>query len=1158
MIKQKEKMDFVNLHNHTEYSLLSSISTVKDLFNKAKELNQTAIAITDSETLASAWSGYNLYKSTGIKFIIGTEVPFTDDANNKEEKLRTVVLIAKNAIGYRNLLSLNLEAFEQGVCSSKKRTPVCDWKLLEKYKEGLICLTGSGNGILAKDISSYNKEAVEFKILKLKEMFGDSLGLEIQTTNMKRNATFEHEAFDQNFLNRQLYTLGKKYNVRVVATTNSHYISKDQHETNDIFMAIGSGQNKFSNFRKKLSSPDFYPKSGEEVFNFFSRNYPKEDALEFVSNSVYFSDLCEKPDWIDPKFSNPTGKELPSFNPAMEQDYLDFKDWKEKHFPSLEEDKSYLRYKVAKGAEAFFLRENISEEKKKVYLDRLDIEYEVLEFHNLSSYMLIVSDYTNWAKNNGIAVGPGRGSVGGCLVAFFTGIHVADPIKYNLIFERFHNKEKFSFADIDQDFSTLRRHEVEQYIIKKYGSNNVAHVSNINTLTPKVYAKDLSRACEFGGDRQSAVDIGIEIADSITDKDVKNIDQAYDKCSLFAEYAKKYPEIILHKQICGKMRAWSTHAAGVIIGSRPLKGLVPLRMDKDGAIALEMAKDDAEANGLVKMDLLGLSTLDILEQTKELIRKSGKSVPKEIPLDDYKTYELISSGNNLGIFQLGTSGGTIELCKKIKPKNIEDVSHINSLARPSAKDIRNDFILTKEGKKPFSLMHENLRRAFGPTYGFGLYEESLFFLAQDVAGWSLQEADRLRKLTKEKGKNPQKAAQWRTEFIERSIKNNIPEDIATRIWDEIVVPFGGYGFNVSHSIMYSMVSYYTAFYKANYTVEFLLANLIQESNSNSPDADKNCLKYKNELRQLDIKILPPDINLSSFNYSISHNNELITGFKGLKDVGEDAINDIITKRPFKNFFDFMVRRDTSKVRSSTIKALAASGAFDCFDLNRRTIYLYCADYGKKLQVWLKKNDPSVSEFKYPFPKEKDFSLQEKFALETKYMGESFSCKPKVGYKELFVRSNNTVVNINKMKDKYPVDPFHCIIRDYFEFKIKKEDSKLFGRLMAKCTVEDSDGQTISLTIFPDALDKLKDITRKLSIEIEPGIGLKCTCVVNVYDGETGLICNDFYNVLPIPQPPSKQELADRKVSLRTPKTKDLNLSSIEDELINEGLIEEFE
>lgn len=783
--------DFVSLHNHTDYSILDSLVSTKQLFLRAKEFGQSAVAITDHGTLASSWEALKHSRTTGVKLIIGCECYFHNDVSQPIDNLRHIILLAKNPTGYKNLLSLNRKGFDTNTIISKRVYSVIDWKLLEQYNEGLICLTACGNGII-NQLLIYNKnEEAEQTIIKLKEIFGDNLGLEIQTNNMKRNDV------DQKFFNNRLISLGKKYDVRVVPTCNTHYINKEENKTHDVFLSIGAKQSIYSPFRLKYTVPDFYYKSGDEVKGFFSRNYGEEYAEQICENSIYFSNLCEKPDWIDPKFSNPSGKELPEFPVKDQKDYQQFSNWlsnQSENVKSLSEDKQYLRYICDSRFESRL--KYISQDNVKEYKDRIVEELDVLEYHGFSSYMLIVADYIEWAKNNGVSVGEGRGSVGGSLVAYLQGIHNADPIKYGLIFARFHNKEKTSFPDIDTDFAPSGRSRVQDFLKKKYGEDYVAHVSNVNTITPKVYVRDISRSCELGGSREAAVKLGNDVADCIP-ADIHSIDEALLKIPLFGEYCKKYPEFIEHKVICGKYRAWSTHAGGIIISQRPLIGLIPLRKDKDGAIAIEYDKDKAEENGLVKMDMLGLSTLDIINKTHELI---GKNI--EIDYDEYdkKSYDLVSSGDTFGVFQFGTSGGTVDLCKRVKPKSIEDLANINALARPSARDMRDDFIAVRDGKKEMTLLDPRLKRGFGGTYGFGLYEECLMYLAQDVAGWTLHEADRLRKLTKEKGKNPEKAKKLRTEFIECAVKNNVHEEVAKRIWDEVIDKFQGYGFNLSLSV----------------------------------------------------------------------------------------------------------------------------------------------------------------------------------------------------------------------------------------------------------------------------------------------------------------------------------------------------------------------
>lgn len=1163
-------IDFVSLHNQTYFSILDSLISPKDLFLRAKELGQTSVAITDHGTLASAWDALKASKETGVKLIMGCECYFQNNAKNTEDKFRHIVLLAKNAIGYKNLLTINKKGFDQGAFLGKRVYSIVDWDLLEKHSEGLICLTACGNGIISQLISNGKFDEAEKTLLKLKSIFNNDLGIEIQPNNMDRGSSFYSDKIDQRFINRKLIDLGKKHNIRIVAACNSHYLKKEDHAVHDVFLAIGSHQPVYSNFRLKYTTPDFYLKSGDEVKSFFSRNFGEEFAEKVCANSVYFSQLCEFPNWIDPKFSNPSGKELPIFPVKDEADYFEFCQWVSKQsdeIKKLEEDKLFLRYKCFIKFDSRV--KNLTEEQRNIYNARIDEELDVLEYHGFSSYMLIVADYIDWARSNSIAVGEGRGSVGGSLIAFLLNIHQADPIKYNLIFARFHNKEKSSFPDIDTDFAPSGRALVQDYLKKKYGEDNVAHVSNVNTITPKVYVRDIARSCELGGSRDEAIRIGNDVADCIP-SDIHSIDDALIKVPLFTEYCKKYPEFIKYKEICGKYRAWSTHAGGIIISARPLTGLVPLRKDKDGALAIEYDKDKAEENGLVKMDTLGLSTLDIIGQTMKLIKESGKELPPE-PLRyeeyDQESYDLVSGGDTFCVFQLGTSGGTIDLCRRIKPKSINDISYVNSLARPSARDMRTDFIATKDGRKPFSLLHPNLGRAFNNTYGFGLYEESLMYLAQDVAGWSLHSADRLRKLTKEKGKNPKKAQQWRTEFINDAVKNSISEEVAKKIWDEVVDKFQGYGFNMSHSILYSMTSYKTAYLKAHYPIEFLMANLMAEVKSNTPDAKTNIEKIKKELKEHKVKIMPPDINTSQLSYTISKDNKLLTGLDALKFVGEDAIKDIIEKRPFKNFYDFMVRIDSRKVRANAIQALAAAGSMDHFGIPRKLIYLYCSDYRKKLQVWSKKHDVIKEEFVYPWPKEAEWKIHELYALEQYYLGESFICKPAEAYGKFFKEDHKTITDIKKVRDKTKLFPIKALVRSFFEFKVKKETSRYYGQSMIKAIIEDINGDQCSCTIFPDrwklVQNRLKEVHSKAVFDT--GLALNFSGNTNNYEDDIGIILEDVFNIALIPALP--EDLKAKKINLKESKsklikdtitklneTKDL-LEQIEDSLYDEGLID---
>ncbi len=1311
--------EFVSLHNRTHFSILSALPSPKDYFLRAKELAQKAIAITDCGSLAGVWDSLKASKETGIKLIIGCEFYFVDDLADKSGKFRFVVLLAKNIIGYKNILTLNKIAFENSIIVGKRVIPIIDWKLLKDYSEGIICLTSGGNGIVGNLLNNKKFDEAENALLKLYHIFGDNFGVEVQTHNLQRPSTHYSDSIDQFFTNNHLIRLAKKHNFRIVPTTNSHYLKKEDAEVHDVLLAIGSMQPVYSNARLKYNISDLYLKSAEEVKAFFARNQTEEFAEQICENSVYFANLCEEPNWIDPKFTNPTGKELPIFPVEKEKDYDNFKNWlaKRDKYKHLDIDKAYLRFKC--GIQLVKL--NLSNDIR--YVKRLEEELDVLYYCGVSSYMLIVADYVNWAKEH-ILVGPGRGSVGGSLVAFLLGIHKADPIKYGLVFERFHNKLKNSYSDIDCDFSKENRDKVLSYIIDKYGKEHYSQISNFVFITPKVYVRDISRSCDLANDRALSVKLGNDIAEIIpkTDngREIRTYEDIVNRAPLYNEYVKRYPNLSKYSAICGKPRTAACHASGILISARPIPDIVPIRIDKDNIISVQVDKDRIEEMGLVKMDILGLETLDIIEKTNNLIKQNGKEAPI-IDYDAYdeKTYNLISKGDTFCVFQFGTSGGTIDLCKKIKPKSIEDLAIITAIARPVSKNIREDFVKARENNKTAKLLHKSLENSLKGTYGFPVFDESLLVLAKDVAGWELDEADKLRKLTKEKGKNPQKAEKWRVEFIEGATKNGIDKDIAIKIWHDIVEPFGTYGFNKSihylqdidvynegghfldtkpiknikkgdfvksrdeqsnktiftkiiekhdhgvlplyevelvtgekikctinhkfrveesgemlplwkivmeqysivvngvkpstssievknigniksityigeaqtydlevahkdhqfylsngvltsnsHAVLYSMLSYHTAFLKAHHPIEFLLANLMSEIKSNAKVADSNIEKIKQELKNNGIKIVPPDINKSSITYEIQKDGSLLTGFEALKSIGDDAIKNIIDTRPFLSFYDFMSKIDSSNVRSTTIQSLASSGCFDCFGISRKLIYLYCSDYRKKLQIWLKKHNPKTEKFEYPWPNEGEWTIPELYALEKNYLGEAFICGKSNAYPKFFSEPHVLIEEIRDMHDRETISTIRAEIKSVFEFKVKKETSRYLGQNMIKATIEDVNGEQITLTIFPNKWKETKDRMKDLcgsKYKFDAGLAIHFSGTVNIYEDEVGIVLENLFGFSPTPPLP-KDLKAKKVIGKRSAKDNvdilrlnvndtDMLIGSIEDQLFDEGLVD---
>lgn len=800
-------MAFTNFHTHTTYSLMHSLIKPSEVFLKAKELGQTSIAITDLATLSGAWDSLKYSREAGIKLIIGAEFHFMNDVTAKDDtsRLRHIILLAKNAEGYRNLLALSKEGYENSLLYFKKVIPRLDWSMLEKYKEGLICTTACGGGILSQLINTRKLDDAKKQAIKLKEIFGDNLALEIQPHGMRRTANNYKDYEDQRFTNIQLIKIGDELNIKTIVTTDAHYLNSEDHEGHDVLLAVGSGQPITSGNRLKYTN-DFYMMTEQEILERLRKYLGpyKNRSEEFIENTQYFDKLCDdKADWIDPKYYREPGVnwELPAFPVKDQPDYKEFLQWKSGSWSEEKEDVAYLRYWCEKEFKNKF--GNLTDDQRKVYVDRLEKE---LECKIIASYYLIIADFLKWARDNDIPTGSGRGSCGGSLIGYLTGIHEVDPIKYGLIFERFYNKNRKNLGDIDSDISKEGKPLVEEYIVNKYGKNNCAKISNIMMLTPKPYSKAIAKTFMYGGDHKSAIAIGNAIADSIP-KDIHTVTKALEEAPLFQEYAKseKYNHLAkFGKYIGNKPIAKSTHAAGVIICTKDISSICPIRKDKDDVWSVDSEKERAEAQGLVKLDVLGLSTLDIIKDTFKLIKKQNKKEPL-IPWDydenDQKTYELITSGNTYGVFQFGTSGGTVDLCKRLKPKCMEDLALITALTRPGVpKDFRDKFIEARFSGEQVDLIHTSLERSLKKTYGIPVFDECMLTLGADIAGWDLNESDRLRKFIKDKGKHPEKDEQLKIDFVASTIKNGIEPKMANKLWNEMFANFSAYLFNKSLSL----------------------------------------------------------------------------------------------------------------------------------------------------------------------------------------------------------------------------------------------------------------------------------------------------------------------------------------------------------------------
>ncbi len=749
-------------------------------------------------------------------------------------------------------------------------------------------------------------------------------------------------------------------------------------------------------------------------------------------------------------------------------------------------------------------------------------------------------------------------SAGGSLVAYILGIHEADPIKYHLIFERFQNKEKTSLPDIDVDFAPSGREKVIDYCRNKYGERNVAYISNILRLTPKLLIKDIARSLVVGGDKSTSFKIANDITASIPDIIIKGdsrikvdtMEKAMGASEKLSKFLETYPSVLEYaNELVGTPRGFATHAAGVIISKKPLDECAPIRRDTDGAISIQYDKDTCEEIGLVKMDFLGLDTLDILDETIALAKSVGMNPPQpeELQDGDPKAYKLIHAGYTTGIFQL--NGSMTPLCKAMAPKSIPDIAAISAIGRPSvASKDRMSFINRRSGKEKVKYPHPILEPVLKQNYGIAIYEEDLLRIAQHVAGWDLSDADGLRKMTKSKEKGFDLAVKLKKKFIQDAVAHSkiTPED-AEHIWVECVEKFTGYGFNLSHATMYSMISYDTAYYKAHFPTAFLAANLNCQTRGNKADKEEIIEELKKDAQTFKIKIVPCDINLSKEYYSLVDRQTIITGLGAIKGVGDAALTEIIKHQPYSSFEDFLWRTP-SCVNKTVIEALAKSGAMDSLGVSRKYIIENYASIRKELAAYAKKNGTEViketeewvetevdsTEFAddydggttatvklVPVKKVKktytmtpeqfagftpkntegrkdEYSLREKLEFEKEVLGFFLSGDMSAMYPGFFVggRYSMSYSKLQQMVENINF-PTEGIIVSMKELIIKKPGKNL-GKTMCKMVLENLKGETVDISIWADQYERLK--TR-----LKVGLPIRGMFKVNEYAGSKSLV-----------------------------------------------------
>ncbi len=894
----------IALHLHTEFSLLDGASRVEDLCKKAKASGMPGLAITDHGTMFGAYKFYHEAVKAGLKPIVGCEVYVVNNDHTlkgKEHKYKLyhLVLLAKNDQGYKNLIKIVSESCINGFYYK----PRISKEYLKQYSGDLValsaCLGGEVNNLALNNSYEDARDAAQ----GYKEIFAEDFYLEIM----------DHYYPEDRKVNPVILRIAKELGIKVVATNDSHYTNIDDANSHDALLCLQTQKYISDMKRMKFSSHEFL-KTEEDMFELFK---------DHVDETEIRKAILDNPTEIYNKISD---YQLLS-KPGMHMP--------DPHIPEGHTFETYLKEVSYEGARKRF------GELTPTIIERLDFELTVMNDSGFASYFLVVWDFIDWARKNSIPVGPGRGSAAGSLVAYCLGITNIDPLKYDLLFERFLNPERKSMPDIDTDFCIERREEVINYVREKYGNDSVCQIITFNRLTSKAVIKDMARVLEYPYAKAEELAKLIPVVRG-KPRSISWMLENHD------EFAKKYkgdPEakevINLALKNEGLNKNFGVHAAGVIIADQPIDQLVPISKSNDGNIITQFSMDECASMGLLKMDFLGLRNLTMIKKAIDIIEiNSAPGTPRididSISLDDEKTYDMICSGNLAGIFQLETSAGMKQIARDLAPRNMEDISALIALYRPGPLDtgMIDDFIARKSGKQKIVYDHPLLESILKNTYGTIVYQEQIMQIAQVLAEFSLGEADLLRRAMGKK--KPEVLLPYKAQFIQGCNNNaaKIPESLAEKLFEQMI-SFAEYCFNKSHSTAYGFVTYQTAYLKTNYPVEFM-TSLFMSSNG---DTDRIKV-YIVEAERLGIEVVPPNINLSKEDFS-AVDGKIVFGLRAVKGVGDGPAMAIIEERakngPFKDFADFTRRINPKMVNKKTLESLIKCGAMDPFMAGRKAM-----------------------------------------------------------------------------------------------------------------------------------------------------------------------------------------------------------------------------
>ena len=1059
---------FVHLHVHSEFSLLDGANRIKDLPVRAKELGMDAIAITDHGVMFGVIDFYKACLANGVKPIIGCEVyvaPRTrfDKEPNIDNKYNHLILLAKNNDGYKNLSKLVSLGFIDGYYYK----PRIDKELLEKYHDGLICCSACLAGEISQAILKGDMQKAEESAMWFKNLFGEDYYLEVQANSLR----------EQLLVNQQLISMSKKLNIPLVATNDSHYLRKEDYYNHEVLLCVQTGKRMTDEDRMSFSTNDYYIKSPEEMEEYFS-NIP-----EVLENTVKIADKCN----VTFDFGHTI---LPNYDVPEEF---------ETHY-------DYLRKLSSDG-----MIQRYGNDIPKEIRDREEYELSVIKKMGYVDYFLIVWDYINWAKSQGIPVGPGRGSGAGSIVAYSIGITDIDPIKYSLIFERFLNPERISMPDFDVDFCYERRQEVIDYVSRKYGHDHVSQIITFGTMSARMVIRDVGRALDVSYAETDKLAKMIPNEVHITIK--KAMEQNKELSNLYESDDQIHKLLDIAMGLEGLPRQASTHACGIVITKDPVDTYVPLYV-RDNLISTQFIMTTLEELGLLKMDFLGLRTLTVIQDTINLVKQNlGIDVVYDKDMNDPKVYKLWQDGDTVGIFQFESQGIT-NFMKELKPDCLEDIVAGVSLYRPGPMDQIPRYIANKKDPEHAVYTHPALKPILKVTYGCMVYQEQVMQIVRDLAGYSLGRADLVRRAMGKKkldvmAKEREYFIHGQTDengniIIPGCVRNGIDEQSANKIFDEMA-EFAKYAFNKSHAAAYAVVSYRTAYLKAYYPAELMAATL----NSFLGNLDKAPI-YIDECKRLNIQILKPEINKSYTKFTVE-DGKIRFGLGGIKNVGFAVLDAIVKNRaengPFKDLPDFCERMQNDSVNKKCIESLIKSGAMDEFNQTRATLLASYEDIVDSINTSSKhtlkgqitmfdmamgsEEEQELDKIKYKYTFLNEYSEKELLSMEKEMLGLYITGHPLESLKnEIENQTNISTLKMAEAKDE-ELETGKIIYKDGQNVKfagiissIKKKYTKS-NKLMAFITIEDLYG-SCEIIVFENCYMNCADVLIEDNIVLVEG------------------------------------------------------------------------